>query len=88
MAHILIVEDEKAMQDIIAEYMRKGGHTCLTADDGIDALVILKNHPVDLMILDVMMPNPDGAGNEQSAHHHADCQERGGRQTKRLRVWS
>lgn len=60
MAHILIVEDEKAMQDIIAEYMRKGGHTCLTADDGIDALVILKNHPVDLMILDVMMPNLDG----------------------------
>ena len=60
MAHILIVEDEKSMQDIIAEYMRKGGHTCLTADDGIDALVILKNHPVDLMILDVMMPNLDG----------------------------
>ena len=40
MANILIVEDEKNMQDIIAEYMRKGGHTCFTADDGIDALMI------------------------------------------------
>lgn len=60
MADILIVEDEKAMQDIIAEYMRKGGHTCFTADDGVDALVLLKNHPVDLMILDVMMPHLDG----------------------------
>ena len=42
MANILIVEDEKAMQDILAEYMRKGGHTCVTADDGVDALVLLK----------------------------------------------
>lgn len=28
MVNILIVEDEKNMQDIIAEYMKKGGHTC------------------------------------------------------------
>ena len=60
MPNILIVEDEKAMQDIIAEYMRKGGHTCFTADDGIDALVMLKGNPMDLMILDVMMPHLDG----------------------------
>ena len=60
MANILIVEDEKSMQDIIAEYMRKGGHTCITADDGIDALMVLKNRPMDLMILDVMMPHLDG----------------------------
>ena len=60
MANILIVEDEKAMQDIIAEYMQKGGHTCFTADDGIDALVMLKSNPMDLMILDVMMPHLDG----------------------------
>ena len=48
------------MQDIIAEYMQKGGHTCFTADDGIDALVMLKSSPMDLMILDVMMPHLDG----------------------------
>ena len=60
MANILIVEDEKNMHDIIAEYMQRGGHTCFTADDGIDALMILKNNPMDLMILDIMMPNLDG----------------------------
>ena len=49
MAYILIVEDEKNMQDIITEYMQRGGHTCFTADDGIDALVLLKNNPMDLM---------------------------------------
>lgn len=60
MANILIVEDEKNMQDIISEYIRKGGHTCFTADDGVDALMILKNNPMDLMILDIMMPHIDG----------------------------
>ena len=60
MANILIVEDEKNMQNIITEYMQRGGHTCYTADDGVDALTILKNNPMDLMILDIMMPHLDG----------------------------
>ncbi len=60
MANILIVEDEKNMQYIIAEYMKKGGHTCFTADDGIDALMLLKSNPMDLMILDIRMPHLDG----------------------------
>lgn len=60
MANILIVEDEKNMQEIIVEYMHRGGHTCYAADDGVDALMILKNNPMDLMILDIMMPHLDG----------------------------
>lgn len=60
MANILIVEDEKNMQDIICEYMHRGGHTCFTADDGVDALMLLKNNPMDLMVLDIMMPHLDG----------------------------
>lgn len=60
MANILIVEDEKNMQDIIVEYLQRGGHACFIADDGVDALMVLKNNPMDLMILDVMMPHLDG----------------------------
>ena len=60
MANILVVEDEKSMQEIIVEYMQHGGHICFTADDGMDALMVLKNHPMDLMILDIMMPHLDG----------------------------
>lgn len=60
MAVILIAEDEKNIQDIIIEYMKRGGHSCIAADDGIDAVTILKNNPVDLAILDVMMPHLDG----------------------------
>ncbi|HBF4255116.1 response regulator transcription factor [Clostridioides difficile] len=60
MAKILVVEDEKRMQSIIVEYMQKGGYTCITADDGVEALTILKSNNVDLMILDIMMPYLDG----------------------------
>lgn len=60
MAKILIVEDEKRMQSIIVEYMQKGGYTCITAGDGVEALTILKSNNIDLMILDIMMPYLDG----------------------------
>ena len=60
MANILIVEDEAAMGEIIADYMRNGGHACLSAGDGVEAMDILRSAPVDLMILDVMMPHLDG----------------------------
>ena len=60
MAIILIAENEKGMQTIIADYMKRGGHTCITADDGIDAISILKNNSLDLAILDIMMPHLDG----------------------------
>lgn len=60
MAKILVVEDEKRMQGIIVEYMQKGGYTCITADDGVEALAVLKNNDIDLMILDIMMPYLDG----------------------------
>ena len=59
MAVILIAEDEQDMQKIIVDFLKRGGHTCITADDGIDAVTILKNHPVDLAVLDVMMPHLD-----------------------------
>ncbi len=60
MAVILVAEDERSMQDIIVEYMKRSGHSCITADDGIEAVTVLKNNPVDLAILDIMMPYLDG----------------------------
>ena len=60
MATILIAEDEKEMREILADCMRRGGHACVTADDGIEAVMALMYHAVDLAILDIMMPHLDG----------------------------
>lgn len=60
MATILIAEDEKEMQEILVDYMKRNGHTCITADDGLDAALALKKNAVDLAILDIMMPHLDG----------------------------
>lgn len=60
MALLLIAEDDRDMQKIILDYMERHGHTCLTASDGLEAANLLNNHPVDLGILDIMMPHMDG----------------------------
>ena len=51
MAVILIAEDEQDMQKIIVDFLKRGGHTCITADDGIDAVTILKNHPYSFVTI-------------------------------------
>ena len=51
MAVLLIAEDEKDMQNIIVDFMKRGGHSCILANDGVEALSILENNTVDLIIL-------------------------------------
>ena len=43
MAVLLIAEDEKDMQNIIVDFMKQGGHSCILANDGVEALSILEN---------------------------------------------
>ena len=57
---LLIVDDEKLIRDVIKEYAENEKFECLEAENGIDALDIIKNENVDLVILDVMMPKMDG----------------------------
>ena len=44
MAVLLIAEDEKDMQNIIVDFMKQGGHSCILANDGVEALSILENN--------------------------------------------
>jgi two-component system, OmpR family, alkaline phosphatase synthesis response regulator PhoP len=60
MKNILIVDDEEAIRDLIAYNLNKEGYTSYTAANGIEALQQLKEHPIDLVLLDVMMPEMDG----------------------------
>ncbi len=60
MAKILVVEDEKAIADIVAFNLTREGYEVLTAYDGLEGLSLALEAGVDLILLDVMLPGMDG----------------------------
>ena len=57
---ILIVDDEKEIRDLIDLYLKGEGYDTLKAENGEEALNILEQQNVDLIILDIMMPKVNG----------------------------
>ncbi|MDR0267659.1 response regulator transcription factor [Paenibacillus sp.] len=57
---ILLVDDEKEIIELVEIYLKNEGYVLYRAANGLEALDILRSHPVDLIILDVMMPEMDG----------------------------
>jgi class 3 adenylate cyclase len=59
-AVLLVVDDSQDNRDMLARRLRRQGYEVLTADGGRAALTTLAAAPVDLVLLDVMMPDLDG----------------------------
>lgn len=57
---ILIVDDEKEIRDLVDIYLKSDGYDTVQACDGLEAISLLEKNDVDLIILDVMMPNLNG----------------------------
>lgn len=57
---ILLVDDENDILELYQKIIEKGGYDVQAADNGFDALKIVKKNPPDLVILDVMMPEMNG----------------------------
>ena len=57
---ILIVDDEALIRNVIKEYLLNEGYKVLEAKDGFDALRVISDNKVDLIVLDIMMPKMDG----------------------------
>lgn len=57
---VLIVDDEEKIRKMIKEYCLLEHYQVIEAENGIDAIDIIKNNKVDIMILDIMMPKMDG----------------------------
>ena len=59
-ANILVCDDDKDIVEAISIYLEQEGYVIFKAYDGLEAINILRSQPVDLLIIDIMMPKLDG----------------------------
>lgn len=57
---VLVVDDEEEIRNLLEIYLMNEGYKVIKASDGEEALKIIENEKVQLIILDVMMPKLDG----------------------------
>ena len=60
MKTVLIVDDEPKIVQIARDYLENAGFTVLAANSGETALVSIRNHTIDLIVLDLGLPDMDG----------------------------
>lgn len=60
MFHILVVDDDKNTRALMQAVLEADNYTVFTAEDGEKALEVMDEEYIDLVVLDVMMPNMDG----------------------------
>ncbi|WP_031484700.1 response regulator [Maridesulfovibrio frigidus] len=60
MKKILIIDDDPKMRDLLKHYLKKEQATILFAPDGEEGIQLFADHEIDLVILDIFMPNMDG----------------------------
>lgn len=60
MFDILVVEDDKSTRLLMEAVLKRGGYNPILASDGLEALEIMDHKHIDLVLLDIMMPNMDG----------------------------
>ncbi len=58
--HVLIADDEEFLCVTIADYLREGGYKVTIVHDGSEVLPVLRLEKVDLILLDLMMPQMTG----------------------------
>jgi two-component system, OmpR family, response regulator ResD len=59
-ATVLVVDDEPIVREVVVGYLQREGFRTLEAADGHRAKEILKSDPPNIVLLDVMLPGPDG----------------------------
>lgn len=58
--NILVIEDEKSIQNILKAFLEDAGYSVVLADDGMAGIAEFHKSPYDLVLLDIMMPKLDG----------------------------
>ena len=57
---VLVVDDDQAIRELLAEYLSKKNYEVITAEDGVEMEQKLLDNSPDLIILDIMLPGDDG----------------------------
>lgn len=60
MAKIAIIDDDPHIRELVVLFLKKEGYELYQAEDGIQALALMEKIKMDLVIIDIMMPNMDG----------------------------
>ena len=60
MTTILVVDDEQDMRKLVEMHLQKAGLQVIQAENGNQAIEFLQSKEIDLILLDVMMPEKDG----------------------------
>ena len=60
--HILVVDDDREIRDLLARFLSKHGYRVATAPDGRAMRKALEDWAIDLVVLDLMLPGEDGLG--------------------------
>lgn len=60
MTHILVVEDEKSISDLLEIILTQAGYRCTVANDGLKAADLVEQNSYDLVLLDIMLPEING----------------------------
>jgi adenylate cyclase len=59
-ALVLVVDDNEMNRDMLSRRLERQGYRAILAEDGVQALELLPQHPFDLVLLDIMMPRMNG----------------------------
>ncbi len=57
---VLVVDDEPGMRDLLSYELGSQGYQVVTANDGMEAISVVRSQPIDLVISDIKMPRMDG----------------------------
>jgi two-component system nitrogen regulation response regulator NtrX len=69
MNHILVVDDEAEIRSSLEEILREEGYGVASAPDAGEAMVLLRDTPYDVVLLDIWLPGRDGLNRQRPRHH-------------------
>ena len=73
--HILVVDDDRSVQEMLTDTLQEGGYTVSACGDGKQVMPLLEKDPIDLLILDMLIPHVNGFALMEQIRAHPTLKE-------------